>query len=314
MSNHPLFSRLAARILQILVGLTLLTVLLSRVDFQELRRTLGNMDQTLLLWAFLSFAVMILLDGVRIAIAFRSYSLSLPAASKVNLVGLFLANFTPGMVGAELYRVYFANRLRKGLLQPITLAAAIRGIGMLTMLGLAALYVALSFRRLSTVLAVPLLEVDPGRLKLLGGALLFLPLLALLLLLPASRLRSRVFGLLGRMREVLQQLGFRAIAALVLVSSLMTAASCVSLHLLLRSLDTGAFLPDMILVTAFLTFASFLPISFGGLGVREGAIVLSLAAFGVASPQALTVALLNRVFLWALALVGGILFLAARIR
>jgi hypothetical protein len=307
--SHPL-----TRGLQVVIGLLLLALLVVRVDFWEVGQTLKTAQPTLLLGAFLSFAAMILLDGVRIAIAFRSYSLSLPVASKVNLVGLFFANFTPGMVGGEFYRIYSAHRLRSGLLQPITLAATLRFLGMLTMLLLCALYILGFFSRLKRVLKVPLLEVEPGRLRLLVGGLVVVTVLALLALLLPSRLRRRMVGLLHQIRVVVRELGFHPLALLVLVSALMTAASCVSLHWLLGSLDTPSFLPDMIVVTTFLTFASFLPLSFGGLGVREGAIVLALAAFGVAPPTALTVALLNRLFLWTLALIGGVIFLTTRAR
>ncbi len=65
---------------------------------------------------------------------------------------------------------------------------------------------------------------------------------------------------------------------------------------------------DMALVVPLVMVSSMLPVSFGGLGVKEGAFVIGLSAIGLSPEAALSVALLNRLVLVALALTGGLLF------
>jgi len=65
---------------------------------------------------------------------------------------------------------------------------------------------------------------------------------------------------------------------------------------------------DIALAVPVVTLSSLLPISVGGLGVKEGAFVASLSALGLTVEGALSIALLNRLVSLAVALSGGILF------
>lgn len=67
-------------------------------------------------------------------------------------------------------------------------------------------------------------------------------------------------------------------------------------------------LVDMALVLPFVTLSGILPVSLGGIGVKEGAFVVGLSAVGLSQEGALAVALLNRVVVLAVATTGGFLF------
>lgn len=56
-------------------------------------------------------------------------------------------------------------------------------------------------------------------------------------------------------------------------------------------------------------FFALLPVSLGGLGIREGTIAIGLSLFGVSKSSAVTIAFMNRILLLLFALLGGILFI-----
>ena len=94
-------------------------------------------------------------------------------------------------------------------------------------------------------------------------------------------------------------LGLAVLAQLFMVTT--NYCYSVALGLELSFLDLG-------LVVPLITVASLIPLSLGGLGVKEGAFVLVLSGLGVAEEGALTLALLNRLVFTAMALLGGMVF------
>jgi uncharacterized protein (TIRG00374 family) len=66
------------------------------------------------------------------------------------------------------------------------------------------------------------------------------------------------------------------------------------------------------LVVPAAVLASMLPLSINGLGLREGALVGLLVAYGVSAPQAGSFAFLALIIATAVALVGGIVYLFYR--
>ncbi len=66
------------------------------------------------------------------------------------------------------------------------------------------------------------------------------------------------------------------------------------------------------MVVPLIATVAALPISIGGLGVREWAGVLLLAPFGIAEPEALSIEIMAYLIGVATSLVGGLIFLSGR--
>jgi uncharacterized membrane protein YbhN (UPF0104 family) len=67
--------------------------------------------------------------------------------------------------------------------------------------------------------------------------------------------------------------------------------------------------PTVLLILAVVSFAQFIPLSINGWGVREGALILLLSAYGVPGEQALLLSLLVAVVNLAVAALGGLVVL-----
>ena len=317
MALQNTFPRLRT-LFQVAVGAGLLALLVAFVDPGELTAALRTASPGWAAVGFGWFAVMMGLDALRFQVAFRAYRFDYPTALRVQLVGLFLSNFTPGMSGTEVYRVYTAHRAERGLVRSITLAAVVRAVGVVSFALLASAYALAYGRRVTDLLEgrvtlSALTSPSTWIVVAAAGGLLFVAFAAVYLRSarwPATGFRE----LLSRIAESWRQLGLRAMAALVAVSLLMAGAGCLSLHALTRSMVEAPPPPDMIVPLTLLTVGSLLPISFGSLGVREGAVVVGLAALGVSGEIATVVALLHRGCLWLLSLAGGVVWLRTRHR
>lgn len=271
--------------LKIAVGIGLLALLLSAVEPRELLATIRSADPLPLAGAFAAYVVMNLFEGWRTQIVFERYRLTFGTALRITLVGTFLGNFTPSMVGADLYKVYFLNRRERGFARPIALLLLLRVLGMICVFALAGL---------------GLLAGHGWRTEPLAGNAL------------ALGLGGRVRAVVEELKDAVRQVRAPQLGALVLLSVGVAIARALSLWWLVLAFTDGLLFWDMAVVVAFSVVANAVPITIGGLGLQEGAVAAGLVLYGAARPDAVAVSLLNRVFVWAISIPGAIAFVRSR--
>ena len=81
------------------------------------------------------------------------------------------------------------------------------------------------------------------------------------------------------------------------------------MYLLVKAFQNNILYVDTIFVILLVFIASYLPISIGALGVREGILILGFTYLGVTQPIAIVVAFVSRIIIYFYALLGGVLFL-----
>ena len=130
-------------------------------------------------------------------------------------------------------------------------------------------------------------------------------------------LKSRRSGsLLGRLYGFLESFYlFRNNPGVVLwalaLSALFFVAGAVNVALACSALGAPVGLAESAGVYPMVRLAEMLPISLGGLGVREGALTWGLAHLGPTAAQAAGAALVLRFANWALSAAGGLLYIRA---
>jgi uncharacterized membrane protein YbhN (UPF0104 family) len=249
----------------------------------------------------------VVLDAARLHLAFVGPAGRLGGgeALRLTLVGIFFGTFTPGTVGADVYKLVALGR-RQGLARPLALTTLLRLIGLATLVGPALLILLLAPGRFAGALAPP--RWSPGALALAAAGL------ALLAAGAWAALRGN-----GRGRRLLQDL-VAALAALrpaqllllVLLCLVVTAVRALCLERLAASVGGAVTLPEAAVLAALTVAASALPLGLGGLGLTEGALAAGLVFLGLGRPEAVAAALLNRAFLWGAAAVGGLVLAAGR--
>ncbi len=237
-------------------------------------------------------------------------------ALRLFYVGQFINQVLPANIGGDIYRVWSVFSGERNLLRALMAVAldrvvALAGLALLAVPGIYTLYKLPDAR----VPALIMIALVGGIIVAIAAFLAFgtvvpswiarlLPRLAPLMnwLAEASRLARAVF--LGPVVSPL------VVALAVAVQGLTVAAFLVLARGLGIELGIGialALIPPVIL-------ASVVPVSYGGWGVREGAMAASLGLVGIAPEAAISLSLLFGGLLFVLSLPAGLWWAAAAAR
>lgn len=302
-------------LVRLVVGLALLGVLLYYVPWSRIVGHIGSASLGPLLMILILVFAGILVSSLKLQILLRTKApgITLGTVVQAYYFGTFFNNFLPTSVGGDVVKV---ARLRDaGVPLGHATAATIveRGSGVAVALALAAA-VALGwggfFERLDlTALRGPLAALGIG------------PFFLVVVLYPLWRSRikpflktrrdTRVLGTAYRIISgfyvfrnnpavLLQAVGLSCLFYLLMGASLMLVSGSVG----------GAVGPGEAMgIVPLRTLPGMLPVSVGGLGVREGVITYCLAGVGLGAGRAAAAALLLRFLGWMHSACGGLLYL-----
>ena len=311
----------AGRAARYLISLTLLWLLASRIDFAQLATLRGQFSLPLTVAAFLIAGITYPLHAWRWWLLLRAQGvpLTLHWAHIVTWIGQFYNAFLLGGIGGDAARVFYlvrdASAQRAG---GFTTLIIDRAMGLVVLMALAAAALA---ARTATFAAEP-------RLRWLFFAAVGITvgstLAALLLLrLPPGRWPAPLRRLLGpdRLATATQLLacvrttpGTHTVA--LGLGGAIWILDFIAAWLLARAIGLPLPFLETCVAMSVAYASTALPISVGGHGVREGALLATLAAFDLLSTPAVhDRALLLALLVWATtvfwSLVGGLFVLAA---
>jgi uncharacterized protein (TIRG00374 family) len=311
--NRILRGRLPG-LLKATLTLALVALLLRRISLTEALALIGGASLAPLLAALLLFALSTLAGAWQWGRFLAAMGIELPLLKLLEFywVGLFFNNFLPSTVGGDVVKVLDLSRAQRDPLASATatLADRLTGLSALALLALIAAWNMRGDPDLRT-LAVAVLW---GSLTFLALGLLFVasPLASLLRraatalgLLPAEGFRAKVIGHLRLIRSR------RSLIVGLFFYSLLIQSLRVSVHYLVSRSLLGEAAPnffDFFLVIPPLAFLLTLPITLGGLGLRESAALSLFAPLGVAGEEAVAIEVLAYLVMIAVSLQGGVLF------
>lgn len=207
----------------------------------------------------------------------RGFQLTLPAAIRLTVLGMFFNTCLPGFSGGDAMRIYFAiegMEGRRAEVATVLLFDRVMGMLALMMLPLLALPFFPNLARLDQVAQVVIAGVALAVLVIGGGTVLCLtPLLAR----PIQRIGFLAPGrrghLLRRMYDTIHGYRTRPLAlVLALVVALVGHVAALGIFsLTLEAVRPGAFRPELFLLAPVGFVANIVPLTPGGLGVGETA-------------------------------------------
>lgn len=231
-------------------------------------------------------------------------------AYRAYLTGTFFGLVMPGVIGGDATRIWLCHRAT-GAGMPLVVATVL----LERILGVVALLMLLSVG----------LTLYPSATRGLGVG--FVPLLALvglsgIVALPRVLNRLWVMQQTHRLRATNRLLGWvlnlsgklaglrtirgRNLLLALLLSFLFQLLDIAATYLFAQALEIGLSTSMLLVAMPVVYLATVLPISPGGLGVREGALVLVLALFGIAASDAAILALVVFANRAAIGLLGGL--------
>ncbi len=244
MKNRQKLKKHLKTALKVLVTIGAIYYVLSSLDLDELLVTLKSADIFWLILAFAAFNISKIISSVRLNYYFKILSIKMSEFENLRLyyMGMFYNLFLPGGISGDGYKVYLLHKRfdspYKGLLQA-TLLDRISGLSALLFFA-GILFVFSSFSALS-----PLLQP--------------VAIIGVILVLPVTYYMTKVM-----FERFLPVFGPTTLYAFGVQAMQLVAALCIVLSL------TST--PDMVdYLTLFLisSVIAVLPISIGGIGVRE---------------------------------------------
>jgi len=304
-------------ILKISIAVAVTAYVLSRAGLTDALGTLksAQWDVVAMAAVFATVAMVLNVTRWRMMIAAQGSDAPLPTLVRLYLVGMFFNNILPSRFGADVVRAYGAAGVAAGRTRSVASVVMDRLVGAISVLilGLFAVVVRPSMieGRLGQWLVVMfvglvgllllLLYPSEGTSRIRDTVLRFTDVTIF-----GFRVRTRIDAAIEAMRSYAGARGL--ILKALLISLLANGLSIVNLYLYGSAVGAGVSLADVASVAPIILAVGLLPLSINGLGTVELAFVVLLGAMGVPEPIALAIAILRRLVLLSMSLVGGVLY------
>lgn len=298
-------------VLRLLVSGGLLGLVVSQLDLARAAAILSSANISLLALALLVGYAGRFAAAFRWWIFLRAMKTRVPYRGVVRLtfIGMFLQLMPAGTVASEVARVYGMNRTTSDLAGSFAsvLVDRIFGLGALILVGLVGLAFAppgvppilsdLAWIGFVVLLAGGYVMMNPSARRILDG------LLSRISLEPVRDRLRKVHDRLDQMRSSSALMGWSVIAALA-----NTAFRILPAWFVAMALSIDASLPHLFIIIPLIYLAAQIPISLGGLGVREVGWVALLRIIDVPAPDAIVMSLLLAAWSFVVSLPGAWLY------
>jgi len=307
---------LKGKLLRLTVTIALLVLVLSRVDWDEFRRVGAGVRLPLLLAGYFLNLGMVALNTWRWRVLVRPLGVRVGffRLASYYFVCMFFNNFMPTSIGGDVMRVLDLARHtgKRSAAMASILVERLLGLYVLLPVSVAAffvLYPTLPERR-SFFIA----ELVMAALFVVGTVMIRKRNLQRIepLLRPAAPLLER-FEVKRRAASLYEYLDAYknrrgAVLAALVLSLLSRSVWILSCRVLAGALGIELSLSHFFLLLPLVEVGRMLPLSLGGIGIREGVMLLVLRLFGVSDTKAIFLALLIYGIFILNGLIGGLIY------
>ena len=298
------------QVLKVAVSIALLGFLLTKVDLVQMSTQLREAHPGFLALAFGATVIAWLLNTLKWQRLLHALGQRLPYHQllMLNYIGIFYALVLPGQVSGELMKGLRLTRAGTTVANTAVSISVDRLTGLIALgiLGLVGLVTAPT-----VAVSHTMLWVSAAAVVLAGGPLLFVALRP-----PSAGNALLGESALARLRSAAEA-AWRCLAAYqkspsILIAALLQAIGfqmLVTLSNYLAALGVGVEVPAAALlwIVATVSLVHMVPISFAGLGIREGAYVFLLNQYGVPLTSAVALSITVSGIILLQGVIGGVL-------
>lgn len=295
------------------VSIILMAWVLTRVDIEQAWQQFQNLSLPFIAFALLYYTFLQWLSCIRWKIVLQSTRHSAPMSTLLSsyFAGMFLNIFLPGALGGDVYRVYRVAKVTKDSEAALVSVFLERFTGLAALSALAIIGLPPAFQLIGRWDIILIFFSCVG--ALVGGVLLIVSPQLLRIAEPIlHKLRlDSIAARFAKIQLLLRQFAQHRQALLSsIVLSLILQFGIVYYHYFIAQqlgievsfLALLVFIPIIVVVT-------LLPISLGGLGLKEGLWVYLFSRIGLSVEDALLLSLTITFLSWLLSLPGGIVLL-----
>lgn len=318
-----LLKRISVILLRISISIALLIFLFAQVDRKNLFDILGSSDKGLLLFAFLVFGLGYILCFIRWEMLLRGADIHLPF-SRVAISaagGVFFSLFLPSTIGGDLVRSIDLSLHTKRPQEVVATVLLDRLSGYAGLVTVALFSVGLGWRFVQDSAVLVPVAVITAILGVVAAAIFSRRAYALIrrLLKPlkAARWQGRAGSLFLKLKDSLKELHHemhvfrhrRKILWYTLgLSVVVQVISPLSYYLIARSLGVRLGLVYFFVYIPVISAIIMLPISIGGLGLRDATTIYFFAKAGMGKGLAFAMSLSSFAFILAYGAISGLIY------
>ncbi len=305
------------KIIWILIKLTITAGLLyyffGKTDLNKVFESLKGIKIEFLLLLNLLNVGSVYVNAYKWKLLLREYELN--KLFKLNMISYYFALLLPGQIAGEAAKTYILGKSNKTRVQKIAASVIIDKItGMIGLLIVGVIGLVFSAKELPIII---LISFTSGVFILLFALFLIrIDYIYNLILKSIYYFESKVkkgFRIFNFIKELISAWhdyakDLRIIIFNVLLGVLFQLIGAFTFYLLSRQFGVYINYGDWCWILGALTFAMLLPITIGGIGIREGTLVGLLGIYGVASETVLGISLISFSFLLVVALIGAVFY------
>ncbi|MCK5566983.1 MAG: flippase-like domain-containing protein, partial [Actinomycetia bacterium] len=311
-----IMKRKLTNVLRIVISLSLLTFLVyrNRGNFANIVEASKDLNVYYLIIAFIFYFTAISFIVFRWGTLLKAHNIFISNRFlwQSALIGFFYNNLLPSSAGGDFYRVYDIKQNKSvPVNEGIASVVMERVIGTLSsiILLIVAYFIGL-FNYFTRNAALGL--IVSGLVIILFFIALFFPrLFKLNLLLNKFRIFSKIRPRLKEFHVIL--IGYRHKIKYLVISFLFTMLIQVFFFISYNSISLALGLElrfyVFIFIIPFVSLVSSVPVTIGGIGIRENALVFAVTSFGIAQGQATLFSLILLAIILIIGMIGGIIYL-----
>ena len=282
--------------------------------FSDIIEILKSSDKVLLLLSLSTHALGTYITAVRWKALLNTQEVKLSAASLsvTVLIGSFFNNFLPTSIGGDVFRTYDASKKAK---IPLSTSASVILVERFSGVVSAATY---------AVIALFLGFTAIGHRPVIIPIIIFFVvtvILAFLIINPSLFKLGKILGRFKFMRKLTEKLSnfydtlasfkkYKIVLIEVLIFSFLLQFTVIlNYYLAARALGINLNLTAFIFIVPVVAIIAMIPISIGGIGLRENSMVFIMVAMGVNNEKAALCSLLILFMLIIMGAVGGIIYI-----
>jgi hypothetical protein len=299
-------------LLRSLVSVILLFYLFTLIEWHRLVILLSEVEKKI----FFLAPILLIIGFLFSAIRWNHLLTGLNISNKLKdlytyyLIGSFYSFFLPGVIGGDVVRIGFCSKETNGSIGVITISVLLErscGVMVLFLMGSIAILCLPLNLRLS--LGYPIIKLLPT-VTALGLILLVTALMISRRRQDRYLIREKGSEWASKIKQVLSlvvHLPSSTFLHLVVFSCLFQSIDILTYFVIAKALNLSISLTFFFAIMPVVYITTVLPISIGGLGVREGALVYLLGKISVLSSDAVALSFLvyfNRIFISS---IGGII-------
>jgi len=308
-----IFKKFVLLVLRISISIALLIFLFHQIDKGVLLEIIKSSDKKLLLFAFLIFSLTYPLCLYRWEMLLKASEIRLPLKRIITAfsAGIFFSLLLPSTIGGDLVRTLDLASHTKKPRQILTTVILDRLSGYAALASLAVIAVFLGLRLIkenSVIIAVSILTaVLIGLLLVLFNSFVYGRVNKFLRALPGNKIMDSISNLhqdmyyFRRHKNII--LGNFCLSLLIQIISPVTFY-IIALALGIKSLDIMYFFIFLPIIGAI----TLLPITIGGLGLRDASTVFFFSKAGLAKDLAFSMSLISFFFLLVWGSIGGLYY------